>query len=73
MAKKNTMGASPYLSGENKDWRAEDDLRCLMNADEIKEDPKRFEAAKALAREKLVDMAKISVMAGDKPEANDKD
>jgi len=51
MAKKNTMmGQSPHLSGAEKDWRAEDDLRCLMSADEIREDPKRLEAVRALAQ-----------------------
>lgn len=70
MAKKNTMGTA--VPSDN-DWKAEADLRCLLEAEEIREDKTRMTAVRALAKEKLVDMAKISVMPDDKPEANDKD
>lgn len=73
MAKKNMMGMSAHLASEDKDWRAEDDLRVLMAADEIKEDKARMNAVRALAKEKLLDLASISVMKDEKPEANDKD
>jgi hypothetical protein len=70
------MGKGMGISVSDKDqqakWRAEDDLRTLMAADEIKEDKKRMDAVRGLAKEKLVDLARLSVMAGDKPEANDK-
>jgi len=73
MAKKHTMGSSANAIGMDMDWQAEDDLRSIMRANEIKEDPKRLAAVKALAKEKLVDMAKISVISGEKPESGDKD
>ena len=43
-------------------WRTEDDLRTLIQAEEIREDPKRLSAAKAMAKEKLIDMGKIAAM-----------
>jgi hypothetical protein len=35
------------------DWQADDDLRALARAEEIKKDPKRFKAALAKAKEKI--------------------
>lgn len=57
----------------DKDWQADNDLRTLLEAEEIRENPKRLSAAKAVAKEKLVDMAKIAALPGEKPEAGDKD
>lgn len=44
---------------ENDKWKVEDDLRTLINADEIKKDKKRMEACKELAKEKMAGMKKI--------------
>lgn len=44
-------------------WRAEDDMRTLARAEEVKRDPKRLAAAKAMAREKL---AELQAVAGSK-------
>ena len=41
------------------DWQAEDDMRTLARAEEIKRDPKRLAAAKAAAKKKLEEVAAI--------------
>ena len=35
------------------DWQTEDDLRTLSRAEEIKQDPKRYKAALAMAKSKI--------------------
>lgn len=50
-------GMAPF---EDAKYRAEDDLRALQRAMEIKRDAKRLKAAKALAKEKLAEMASIA-------------
>lgn len=35
------------------DWQTEDDLRTLSKAEEIKQDPKRYKAALAMAKSKI--------------------
>lgn len=50
---------------EDKKWRAECDLRTLMDAKEIKADKKRMAAVKKLAAEKLQDMASVSAEVSD--------
>lgn len=35
------------------DWQVEDDLRTLSKAEEIKQDPKRYKAALAMAKDKI--------------------
>lgn len=54
---------SPTAVAEEKDWRAEDDMRTLMNAEEIKNDPKRLAAAKAAAKKKLIELAAVTSVA----------
>lgn len=49
---------------ENAEWRAECDMRTLIDADEIRKDAKRLKAAQEMARKKLE--AAASVM-GEKP------
>jgi hypothetical protein len=48
------------VPGPDKQWQAEQDLRTLAEAIEINKDSKRLAAAKALAKEKMADMAKIA-------------
>jgi len=43
------------LSDEEKDWRAEDDLRTLIEAEKIKQDPKRLKPA--MAKKKALSQA----------------
>lgn len=42
------------------DWRADSDLRTLMEAESIEKDPKRMKAAQALAKKRLLDLAVIA-------------
>lgn len=41
-------------------WRAEDDMRTLARAQEIKGDPARLKAAKKCAEEKLAEMQAVA-------------
>lgn len=45
----------PAITADERSWRAEHDLHTLIEAEKIKNDPKRFKAAmarkKALAKE----------------------
>lgn len=50
-------GTSPF---SNADYQAEDDLRTLTRAIEIKKDPKRLKAAQAMAKRKLAEMASVA-------------
>lgn len=43
----------------DKNWQAEDDLRTLMRACEIRKDKDRFAAARKLAKKQLADLKKI--------------
>jgi hypothetical protein len=59
MAKKKK--SSPDVAvGMDKDWQAEDDLRTLVRAGEIKDDKKRYNAAMKMAREKVSEMQEIA-------------
>lgn len=42
--------------GMDKDWRAENDMRTLAEAQEIRNDSKRFKAAVAKAAEKVKEL-----------------
>ena len=41
-------------------YRAEDDMRTLARAEEVRNDPKRLAAAKKMAREKLAELQTIA-------------
>lgn len=58
MAKK-SIGAIAMTRAED-DWQAEDDLRTLMRCEEIEADPKRLAKAQALAKQKLLGLAKVA-------------
>ena len=55
------------ISIHERDWRAEDDMRTLARAEEIKRDPARLKAAQKKAKEKLEELQ--SVAGGMKPKA----
>lgn len=57
---KNTAAIS--RAEEEKRWRAESDMRTLMEAEEIKNDPARLKAAQAMAKEKLVELAAVTAV-----------
>ncbi len=61
------MKAAQSISSHERDWRAEDDMRTLARAEEIKRDPARLKAAQKKAREKLEELQ--SVANGTKPKA----
>lgn len=47
------------------DWQTEDDLRTLSKAEEIKQDPKRYKAALAMAKSKIKALADLQADASD--------
>lgn len=60
MAKKNrstTLGVNAEAPG---DWRAESDMHTLMEAEKIKNDPKRHQAAKDMAKKRLTEVATVA-------------
>jgi len=54
------MSKSISASAEDQKWKVEQDLRSLAEAAEINKDPKRLAAARALAKEKMDELAKIA-------------
>lgn len=42
------------------EWRAESDLRTLVEAEKIKKDKKRFAAAQDKAKEQLMEVASVA-------------
>lgn len=53
--------ANPSVGLEG-DWRAESDMRSLVEAEAIKRDPKRLAAAQACAKKKLEEVAAVTAM-----------
>ncbi|MFO0315385.1 MAG: hypothetical protein ACK50S_00655 [bacterium] len=58
MAKKGRV-TSPSLADSER-WRVEDDLRICIECEKIEADPKRYAKVKALAKEKMLDVAAIA-------------
>lgn len=48
------------MPATERKWQAEDDLRTLVRAAEIRKDPKRFKAAQAAAKEQLASIAAVA-------------
>jgi len=42
------------------DWKVESDLRSLLEAEQIRRDPKRMAKAQALAKKKMVEVAAVA-------------
>lgn len=55
MAKKSVSAMN-----DMEDWQTESDLRTLMDCEKIEKDPKRYKAAKDLAKKKLLEMAAVA-------------
>ena len=55
--KKTHKLSSPAVSDS---WQAEDDMRTLARAEEIRRDPKRLAAAKTVAKQKLEEIAVVA-------------
>lgn len=63
MADKKSPGLAVASSPDEARWRAEDDMRTLARAEEVKADPKRLAAAKKMAKTKLAEMQSIANLA----------
>lgn len=50
----------PRMSAEEKRWRAEDDLRVMQRAEEIKADSSRLAEAKRLAQTQVKALTKVA-------------
>ena len=44
----------------DEEWRCESDCHVLMEAEKIKADPKRYKAAQALAKQRMMEVAKVA-------------
>ena len=64
MAKKRKTSVAGIGVMEDRKWRAESDLRILLDACAIRKDKARFKAAQEIAKTKVAEMANIA--AGDK-------
>lgn len=54
------MAKSTAVSiGPASDYQAEDDMRTLARAEEVKKDPKRYKAALAKAKEKMAELQSL--------------
>jgi hypothetical protein len=52
--------------GPDEDWQVESDLRSLIEAEQVRRDPKRLAKAQALAKKKIVEAAAVAGGAADK-------
>lgn len=59
MAKKSSVTKAAVPAGMD-DYQAQDDMRTLMQAHEVRSDPKRHAAAKAHAKKKLAAMQRVA-------------
>ena len=55
MAKKSVVTIKP-----DEEWQVEADLRCLLEAEKIEAVPKRMAKVRALAQEKMMEVAKVA-------------
>lgn len=55
--KRTTLGIA---SSADDDWQIESDLRTLIEAEKIEADPKRFAKAQALAKKRMLEVAKVA-------------
>lgn len=52
--------AKGISSSSSDDWRVESDLNALLEAEKIERDPKRMSKVRALAKQKMRDVAKVA-------------
>ena len=50
---------STAVPSSDDDWQAEDDMRTLARAEEIRKSPKRLKAALAKAKEKMAELQSL--------------
>lgn len=56
--------ANVIAMDSDAEWRAESDLRTLIEAEKIEADPKRYKAAQALAKQRMMEVAKVASESG---------
>jgi len=44
----------------NDDWRVESDLNTMIECEKIEKDPKRLAKVRALAKQKMLDVARVA-------------
>lgn len=60
-AAKAKVAATPKVPKREEDrWRAEDDARTLMRAEEIKRDRARMAKARAVAKKQISELSKVA-------------
>jgi hypothetical protein len=64
MATKKSSNTIAMTKSED-DWQCESDLRTLMEAEKIKNDPKRLAKVQAMAKQKMMAVASIAAEAKD--------
>jgi hypothetical protein len=52
--------AKAIAVSSSDDWRVESDLNTLLEAEKIEKDPKRMSKVRALAKQKMLDVAKVA-------------
>lgn len=52
--------AKGISSSSSDDWRVESDLNTLLEAEKIEKDPKRMSKVRALAKQKMLEVAKVA-------------
>lgn len=50
----------PQVSADEQRWQSEHDMRVLIEAEQIKRDPKRLARARQLAKQQLSDLQKAA-------------
>lgn len=60
MATKKKSSANLVTMDSDAEWRAESDLRTLIEAEKIEADPKRMAKVRALAQKKMMEVAKVA-------------
>lgn len=54
------MKKSSSNVSRSEDWHVETDLRTMVEADKIEKDPKRMAKVRALAKERMMEIAAIA-------------
>lgn len=50
------------VTSSERDWQAEDDMRTLARAEEIRKDPARLKAALGKAKEKMAELGALQAL-----------
>lgn len=55
-----TKMSNSIMVAADEDWRVESDLRTILDAEEIRNDKKRWDKVRALAKKKLMTIAAVA-------------